>query len=112
MLKRAGGKYEPVRYRHSIPLAAMEDTRYEGHAFKLEPGDSIVVYTDGVTEATDTGDEMFGTDRLVDALNVEPDASPEKCIDNVKKSIDDFKGEAEQFDDITLLAIKYNGPEG
>ncbi len=112
MLKRAGGRYEPVKYRHSIPLAAMEDTRYEGHAFKLEPGDSIVVYTDGVTEATDEGDEMFGADRLAEALNSEPDAPPEKCIDNVKKSIDDFKGEAEQFDDITLLAIKYNGPKG
>ena len=90
----------------------MEDTRYEGHAFKLEPGDSIVVYTDGVTEATDEGNEMFGADRLTEALNSEPDAPPEKCIDNVKKSIEEFKGEAEQFDDITLLAIKYNGPKG
>ena len=65
-----------------------------------------------MTEATDEGNEMFGADRLTEALNSEQEKKKKKCIDNVKKSIEEFKGEAEQFDDITLLAIKYNGPKG
>ena len=109
IIKRSGGKYEPVRYRHSIPLAAMDDTKYEGHEFRLFPGDSLMVYTDGVTEAADMDNNLFGEERLVAALNSEPDALPEECIDNVKKSIEQFVGDAEQFDDMTMLAVKYNG---
>lgn len=110
VLKRAGGKYELNKYRHFMPLAAMEESSYVEHEFKLEPGDCVLVYTDGVTEATDSDDNLYGEDRLIKALNSEPDASPTDCIRNVKKSIDEFVGEAEQFDDITMLAIRYNGP--
>lgn len=109
ILKRAGGRYELVKYKHSIPLAAWDDTIYTGHEFTLNPGDSLLVYTDGVTEATDKDNNLFGEKRIVEALNSDPDASPEESINNVKKSVDEFVGEAGQFDDMTMLAVKYNG---
>ena len=77
----------------------------------MNPGDSIFVYTDGVTEATDVFDNMYGMDRLIAALNEEPTATPEKLIDNVKTSIDKFALKAAQFDDITMLGFTYNGSE-
>ena len=71
----------------------------------------IFVYTDGVTEATNTNIELFGEERLLDALNHNPDADPEELLPIVKKNIDDFAGEAPQFDDITMLSFIYNGKE-
>ena len=111
-LRRANGKYELIKYKHGIPLATMEDNRYKEHEFHLDPGDSLLVYTDGVTEATNDSGKLFGEERLIDALNIEPDASPEKCIENVKRCIDEFTGNAEQFDDITMLAVRYSGTQG
>ena len=108
-LRRTGGRYELLKYKHGMPLAAMEGMVFREHEFHLDPGDSILVYTDGVTEATNINNEMFGEKRLIEALNKKPDASPDICIANVKRSIDDFTGEAEQFDDITMLGIRYNG---
>ena len=110
-LRRADGKYGLVKYRHGIPLASMEDVTYTDHEFRLEKGDSLFVYTDGVTEATDRDNRLFGEERLVEALNIDPDASPEECIKNVKNSIDEFIGDAEQFDDITMLGLRYKANE-
>ena len=67
------------------------------------------VYTDGVTEATDSNNKMFGEQGLIEALNQNPDASPQECINSVKRSIDKFIGDNEQFDDITMLGVKYLG---
>ncbi len=108
-VRRAEEKYTLIKYRHGIPLATMEDFGYQEHEFTLNPGDSILVYTDGVTEATNKDLEMFGEERLIKALSINPNASPEECIHNVQKSIDDFIKDAEQFDDITMLALRYNG---
>ena len=84
--------------------------RFREHSFQLNPGDSLFVYTDGVAEATNAGDELFGNERMLDALNVKPDANPETLLSNVMAGIDDFVAGAEQFDDITMLCLKYNGP--
>ncbi|MBR4718632.1 MAG: PP2C family protein-serine/threonine phosphatase [Lachnospiraceae bacterium] len=108
-IRRKNGQYEFLKYKHFMPLAALDDTVFEEHEFTLEPGDSLLVYTDGVTEATDIDYNLYGEERLLAALNIEPDASPADCIMNVKKDIDDFVGDAEQFDDITMLALRYNG---
>ena len=69
------------------------------------------MYTDGVPEATDTQSVMFGTGRMLEALNHEPDAGPKKLIRNVHQDVDAFVGEAEQFDDTTMLCLVWNGPE-
>ena len=88
----------------------MEGMRFKEHDFQLNPGDSLFVYTDGVAEATNAQNELFGGERLIDSLNVDPEAKPETVLSNVMHGIDVFVAEAEQFDDITMLCLKYNGP--
>ena len=75
----------------------------------MQPGDTIFVYTDGVPEATDAENAMFGTDRMLDALNADPDAGPEELLKRVRAEVDTFIGDAEQFDDLTMLALTYKG---
>ena len=110
-LRRADGSYELVVYRHSMAVAVMEGIPFKEHEFELHPGDSLFVYTDGVAEATNTKNELYGTDRMIEALNQNPDASPQEILTNVKKSVDEFVGDAPQFDDITMLCLHYNGPD-
>ncbi len=110
-LRHANGKFEFVQYRHSPAVATMEGLRFREHDFQILPGDSIFVYTDGVAEATDAHDELFGGERTLQALNREPDAEPKKILENVKDGINNFVGDAEQFDDITMLCLKYRGPD-
>ena len=110
ILRRADGKYELISYRHSVAVAALEGIHFREREFVLNPGDSIFVYTDGVAEATNGENELYGTERLLEALNAEPDAKPEKILRNVKDSIDGFVAGAEQFDDITMLCMYYSGP--
>ncbi len=90
----------------------MEGAKYREYELHLEPGDRIFVYTDGVPEATADDDEMFGTDRMLDALNTEPDAGPERLLKNVRDAVDDFVDGAEQFDDLTMLCLEYRGSKG
>lgn len=111
-LRRSDGKYELITYRHSPAVAAMEGIRFREHEFELKPGDSLFVYTDGVPEATNTSNELYGTENMLEALNSEPDAKPKKLLENVKKSVDKFAGEAPQFDDLTMLGFTYFGNGG
>ena len=110
-LRRGDGTYEMVKYRHSPAVATMDGVRFREHAFQLEPGDSLFVYTDGVAEATNAGMELFGEERTLEALNREPGASPYRLLENMKTSIDEFVGDAMQFDDITMLCLHYFGPD-
>ena len=109
-LRRADGAYELQVYRHSPAVATMGGMRFREHSFELNPGDSLFVYTDGVAEATSAQNELFGSERMIDALNVNPGAEPEEVLSNVMHGIDAFVADAEQFDDITMLCLKYNGP--
>ena len=109
-LRRAGGRYELITYRHSLALAAMDGLPFKAHDFELNPGDSLFVYTDGVAEATNARNELFGTDRMLDALNSDPGAAPRDVLSNVMDGISRFVDGAEQFDDITMLSFQYNGP--
>ena len=109
-IRRAGEAYELLIYRHSPAVATMEGMPFKEHSFQLNPGDSLFVYTDGVAEATSAEKELFGSERMLEALNRNPDAGPEEVLSNVMNGINAFVGEAEQFDDITMLCLKYNGP--
>lgn len=111
VLRRAGKDYELVEYKHSVPVATLKKAKFSEHEFELHPGDSLFVYTDGVPEATNAGDELFGNDRMLVALNKNPAAGPRLILKTVKDSVDEFVGEAEQFDDLTMLCFRYNGPE-
>ncbi|MCR4779506.1 MAG: PP2C family protein-serine/threonine phosphatase [Ruminiclostridium sp.] len=111
-LRRRGGKYELIEYRHSPAVATMEGIRFREHDFELHPGDSVFVYTDGVPEATDAHNELYGTERMLEALNLDPEASPKNILENVKNSVDKFVGDAPQFDDLTMLGFTYFGAGG
>ena len=108
-LCRAGGAYDLVVYRHAPALGLMDGIPFRQHEFELNPGDSLFVYTDGVPEATDANNELFASDRMLEALNKEPNAEPKQVLDNVRASVDAFVGEAEQFDDLTMLCFRYKG---
>ncbi len=112
VLKRKGGKYELIQYRHSPAVATMEGMKFREHEFEMNPGDSLFVYTDGVPEATNAQNELFGTERMLDALNSVTDPSNEELLKNVKKCVDEFVGDAPQFDDLTMLGMTYYGKEG
>ena len=110
-VKKPGGCYELYKDRHGFVVGAMEGMKYTEYELQLDPGTSIFVYTDGVPESTSKEEVLFGTDRMIEALNREPDACPEKILANVRESIDAFVLDAEQFDDLTMLCIQYNGAE-
>ncbi|MBR5094920.1 MAG: PP2C family protein-serine/threonine phosphatase [Oscillospiraceae bacterium] len=111
-IRRAGGSYELVIYRHSMPAGTMKGLSFRQHAFQMQPGDSLFVYTDGVPEAANGQNELFGAERMLAALNRDPDAQPEQVLRNVTEDIEGFVDGAEQFDDITMLCFRYAGPAG
>ncbi len=109
MIKAPDGEFEVFRDKHGLVIGAMEGVRYREYEMQLAPGTRLFVYTDGLPEATDAGDRMFGLERTLDALNEEPDAPPEIILKNVRKSVDAFVKDAEQFDDLTMLCMEYKG---
>ena len=94
---------------HGIPLGFMEDSEYKEYEIQLKPGDKLFVYTDGVPEATDAKQQMFGNDRTLEALNKDVSASPKQMLEHVNAAVEAFVKDAEQFDDLTMLAFEYKG---
>ena len=94
-------------------IGVNKKAKYQIREFELCPGDSVFVYTDGVPEATGAENkEMFGTERLTATLNQNADADPEKLIHKVYEAVNRFADNAPQFDDITMLCLKYYGSQG
>lgn len=109
VIQRAGGSFSMLQDKHGFVLGGMDGMRYQEYELQLRPGDGVFLYTDGVTEATNAESEMFGVSRMVKALNLQPDASPKALLETMKCEIDDFVGDAPQFDDITMLCLRYVG---
>ena len=109
VLMQAGGRFELVKDKHGFVIGGMEGFPYKEYELQLTPGSKLFVYTDGVPEATDAQGGMFGTDRMLAALNENPAASPEAILKNVRSAVDGFVQEAEQFDDLTMLCVEYKG---
>ena len=107
-IRRAGGEFELLRYPHSMFVGGLKRAKYQNREFELRSGDCVFVYTDGVTEAANAAEDMFGEERLVDALNQDKDAGPEELVQIVKESVSKFSGDAPQFDDITMLCCRMN----
>ncbi len=105
---KKGGVYEPYQIRPGFVLAGMEGMRYKSGVMMLEPGDKVFQYTDGVTEATDVNNQLYGMERLKNILNKNTNATPIELLPEVKKDIDAFVGDAPQFDDITMICMEYN----
>ena len=104
---RKGRTFELFRDRHGFVLGGMEGIRYKEYELQLEEGDKLFLYTDGVPEAMGESKTLFGTDRMLDALNTCPDGSPEQILLKVRTAVDSFVQGAEQFDDLTMLCLEY-----
>ena len=104
---KKNGTYEPYKIRAGFVLAGMEGIQYRAGSMQLEPGDKIFQYTDGATEATNRNNELYGMERLTDALNRNVSVSPMELLPAIKEDIDEFVGDAPQFDDITMLCMEY-----
>ncbi|MBP5609472.1 MAG: serine/threonine-protein phosphatase [Lachnospiraceae bacterium] len=98
-----------VEYKHSPPVAVVEDIPFSEHEFRLNKGDKLFVYTDGVTEAMNDRSELFGEERLVEVLRENGKCSPDELVRKTDKAITDFTQGAEQSDDITMLCLEYIG---
>ncbi|MBP5153764.1 MAG: SpoIIE family protein phosphatase [Lachnospiraceae bacterium] len=109
VLRQPGGAFELIRDRHGLVVGGMSGVKYRDYEWQLRPGSRIFVYTDGVPEATDADKNLFGTERMLQALNEDPQAGPEQLLKNVRGAVDAFVREAEQFDDLTMLCLEYKG---
>lgn len=106
---RAGGDLELVNQRHGPVVGAVEDIAYREGELSLSPGDLLLLYTDGVTEAMNTRGELYGEARLHHALGDAPARTPAEFTEQIADAVRHFEGEADQADDVTLLAVRYQG---
>ena len=106
LIKKGDSKYEYLKSRPGFVLGGMEDIRYTQYDIQLAAGDELYLYTDGVTEATDALNELYGDERLQNLVNDNIDVTPSELLTAVRKDIEAFVKEAPQFDDITMLALK------
>lgn len=102
----ANGEYELIKDKHSLALAAMPNTKPKEYEVQLQPGDRIFVYTDGIPEAINETEEQFGTDRMLEVLNKGKTKALPELLAYMAAQIDEFKGNADQFDDITMLGFE------
>ena len=112
LVQRKDGGYEYIKVRPNFVLAGMEGMPYRKHEMILEPGESIYLYTDGVTEAQNLNQELYGEERLAKCLNQAKDLNVDRICKKVKEDVDAFVDKAEQFDDMTMLCLKYYGKQG
>ena len=119
-IRRAGGSYRLMQLGNNPAVATLEGMKFRDDRFTLHPGDCLFLYTDGVAEATrvvpsanaDEEQELYGTARMLEALNRHGTEPVEELLISMKHDIDAFAGDTPQFDDITMLALQYYGKEG
>ena len=112
LLKRANGAFEYLKTRAGFVLAGMEGVRYRVGEITLSPNDRLFLYTDGVPEATNAKNELYGEERLLAFMNQNAAVEATSLLSALKANIDEFVGEAPQFDDITMLMFDYQPEEG
>ena len=110
-IMRAGKQFDLLKDRHGFVIGGMDGINYRQYEIQMYPGDKLFLYTDGITEAMDAEKKMFGTSRMIDALNKAKDASPDTVLKTVRESIRVFVKDTEQFDDMTMLCLEYSGPQ-
>ena len=103
------GNFEITKNKHGLVIGAMEGMKYKDYEISLDPGDKLFLYTDGVTEATNSNNELYGMDRMVEALNECKKFSPNEILDHIHNKVDEFVGDAPQFDDLTMVCFELIG---
>lgn len=106
ILRKDGGQFEVVKDPHGIAAGTMGGMKYKNYDLQLNTGDTLFVYTDGLPEATNRSNELFGLERAVNVLNNEPDAEVEELFVEMGIAVAEFVEDAPQFDDLTMLAVK------
>ena len=106
---KTGDKFELLRDKHGLVIGGMSGIRYKEYELQVKPGDKLFLYTDGVAEATRNRNELFGTNRMLEALNRDPEAAPDRLLRSVRHAVDTFVGNDEQFDDLTMMCFEYKG---
>ena len=109
VFKKASGKFEIFKDKHGFVVGGMDGVKYKEYTMQLNPGDKLFVYTDGLPEATDAKERMFGTERMVSTLNEDADRTPKEILKHVREGVQEFVQDAEQFDDLTMLCLEYKG---
>lgn len=109
VIKNPDGTFELFKDKHGFVIGGMEGVKYKEYEIQMQPGSKLFLYTDGVPEATNGENELFGSARMLDALNGDTDASPQNTLENVRKAVDGFVKDAEQFDDLTMVCLEYKG---
>lgn len=109
VIRTSGGKFEMFKDKHGFVVGGMEESVFHDYEVELKPGSDLFLYTDGLPEAENESAEMFGPDRMLEALNSDPSASPDKIIENVNAAVADYVKDAPQFDDLTMMCIEYKG---
>ena len=110
VLRQPDGRFELIKDEHGVMIGARKGMKYTEYELTLEKESKLFVYTDGVPEATDAQDNLYGMDRMVEALNQNPGDSPAEILFNVRRAVDGFVQDAEQYDDLTMLCIEYKCP--
>ena len=109
VLCKKGEEFQIVKDKHGLVVGALDYAVYREYELQLQPGDRLFVYTDGVPEATNAENELFGSERMIEALNEAPSDDPDVILKQVRHAVDDFVQDAEQFDDLTMLCLDYKG---
>lgn len=107
MIKQNGGEFTYLKSRAGFVLAGMDTIKYRQNEITIAPGDRLLLYTDGVTEATNSQNQLYGEERLSAFMNAHSDEKAEDILQDLKSDIYAFQGEAPQFDDITMLMLDY-----
>lgn len=103
------GKWSYITQKKDLVLGGISNIEYKEQSITLKPGDKMYLYTDGVTEATRNDKELYGEKRLITYLNKHKKNTLKVTLEGVQKDIDEFIGDADQFDDITMLIVEYKG---
>lgn len=110
ILRRPGARYEIIRDKHGFVLGGVKGMKYREYELQMEPGASLFLSTDGLAEAINPDNQMFGIERILERLNAEPSNSPEQALQSMKQAVDAYIQGLEPFDDLTMMSLAYYGP--
>ncbi|MBR4005275.1 MAG: PP2C family protein-serine/threonine phosphatase [Treponema sp.] len=109
VIKHPDGQFEVIKDKHGLVIGCMAGMKYQNYELQFEKGSKLFLYTDGVPEATDPDGKMFGMERMVEALNKNPQDPPKLLLEHFRDHVNEFVNGAEQFDDMTMLCFEYKG---